>query len=604
MAGEEIYQVIGFLLEAKDLATPAVLQAQAALGAAVPQVERLFNNMVTSITLGMDTVEKGVTGTADAFRNVTHDFVTAPMEIFVHAVANFADTVGTKLEGVAETLQALPGKVKGALKVTADFLKKDRTFVDFYKFIGDQTVRTTQLIGKGLVGSFELLKRRIGDTGVQLGSFLRSGNALDKLSPIIKGIGSAFSFAMGPFGLLFKLLSPFLNMIERALAPALETFSDILENAFAPLSFVAETIARDLAPLIAKFLQPFINLLTVGLARLGTFLVKFLDTGKAAGGLSGIFAKFQPILGKILETFGKLFEAVVPLIEPLLHLGQVLLEKVFAPLLLKSLEGIVLLIETLIPYIEEGIPVAVQLINDMSDSIVDFFDNFARYMKQFYDLFIAPIVDGFGEVVDVIADSLVAVGNMFADAYKTVGGWLDKLGTLISDSWDAIVDGLGLDGIAAGAGRAFDALLAAVMSPLATIKSFINDWIIAPLDSLLSADIPIIGKFSDILNKLPGVSIKTPLPKLAKGGILNQATPVIAGEAGPEAILPLNKETFDNVMPGLDEAVDVLRSILRAVTGTLTVRNADGVAQGGSARAAAPPSDLGAAVGLKGLARV
>ena len=31
------------------------------------------------------------------------------------------------------------------------------------------------------------------------------------------------------------------------------------------------------------------------------------------------------------------------------------------------------------------------------------------------------------------------------------------------------------------------------------------------------------------------------LPKLAHGGIVNKATPLIAGEAGPEAIIPLNK---------------------------------------------------------------
>jgi hypothetical protein len=43
------------------------------------------------------------------------------------------------------------------------------------------------------------------------------------------------------------------------------------------------------------------------------------------------------------------------------------------------------------------------------------------------------------------------------------------------------------------------------------------------------------GGFMSIFSRLIG------LPKLAHGGIVNKATPVLAGEAGPEAIIPLNQ---------------------------------------------------------------
>ena len=53
-----------------------------------------------------------------------------------------------------------------------------------------------------------------------------------------------------------------------------------------------------------------------------------------------------------------------------------------------------------------------------------------------------------------------------------------------------------------------------------------------------------------IINAIPGVNIKTiqevSLPRLAKGGIVNnigKGVPLIAGEAGREAILPLENNT-------------------------------------------------------------
>jgi len=50
-----------------------------------------------------------------------------------------------------------------------------------------------------------------------------------------------------------------------------------------------------------------------------------------------------------------------------------------------------------------------------------------------------------------------------------------------------------------------------------------------------------------VINAIPGVNIKKlnmlSIPKLAKGGIVNQPTQAIIGEAGREAVLPLENNT-------------------------------------------------------------
>ncbi len=80
------------------------------------------------------------------------------------------------------------------------------------------------------------------------------------------------------------------------------------------------------------------------------------------------------------------------------------------------------------------------------------------------------------------------------------------------------------------------------------------------------------------LNKLPGVSISRlstfSLPRLAKGGIVNNPGPgvmmgsYIAGESGPEAVIPLD----DNTMNRLGESIAKHMVINANITNTMNGR--------------------------------
>lgn len=76
------------------------------------------------------------------------------------------------------------------------------------------------------------------------------------------------------------------------------------------------------------------------------------------------------------------------------------------------------------------------------------------------------------------------------------------------------------------------------------VKTAINS-VISYIENTINKAIRLINGAIGLINKLPGVSIGTigevTLPRLAKGGVLYGAQTVIAGEAGPEAIIPLDK---------------------------------------------------------------
>lgn len=76
------------------------------------------------------------------------------------------------------------------------------------------------------------------------------------------------------------------------------------------------------------------------------------------------------------------------------------------------------------------------------------------------------------------------------------------------------------------------------------VKGAING-VIGYIENTINKAIRLINSAIGLINKIPGVSIgqlgELSLPRLARGGVLYGAQTVIAGEAGPEAIIPLDK---------------------------------------------------------------
>lgn len=76
------------------------------------------------------------------------------------------------------------------------------------------------------------------------------------------------------------------------------------------------------------------------------------------------------------------------------------------------------------------------------------------------------------------------------------------------------------------------------------IKGGINRMI-TRVQTIINSAIALINAAITLANKLPGVNVgkvkALSLPRLAEGGVLRHAQTVIAGEAGPEAIIPLDK---------------------------------------------------------------
>lgn len=144
----------------------------------------------------------------------------------------------------------------------------------------------------------------------------------------------------------------------------------------------------------------------------------------------------------------------------------------------------------------------------------------------------------FSDIWKSITNTFKSVGewfsNIFQNAWQGIKNAFSGVKNFFGGIWDSIVSTFKTVGtkVAQAIGGAFKSAINAVIS---TVEGAIN--------LIPNAINGAIG----LINKLPGVEIgRMPtisLPRLAKGGIVDRATIAQIGEAGKEAIVPLERNT-------------------------------------------------------------
>lgn len=71
--------------------------------------------------------------------------------------------------------------------------------------------------------------------------------------------------------------------------------------------------------------------------------------------------------------------------------------------------------------------------------------------------------------------------------------------------------------------------------------------VLTVMENILNSPIRAINGLIGVINKVPGINLGRlntfNLPRMAKGGVVNQPTQAIIGEAGAEAVMPLENNT-------------------------------------------------------------
>lgn len=420
--------------------------------------------------------------------------------------------------------QTLSGAVTGLLDATAAFLST----VDWNQIGQDVGTFLMNVDWLGiLMGVGNVIWAAIGGVwqflcglldGL-LGDFLPVDSMTQSVTNAFSTIGQITSGLVND--LVHLIIDPFVNN-QAAFQEAIEGFLEVVQFVMNTISEVISDILAGLSDIYESHLKPFIKNVTDGVSEIvGAFLV-FWNT------------YMKPILDKWAAKFQETYEShLKPVIEKIVTIiGQVI--DIINTLWTKWLQPF---IAWLVKYI---LPVISPIINTLFTILNTLF---------------CHVVDGIGNVLSVISvllsgvgAAVSAIGSMFTSMRDTVTAIFEALWTHgIKPVINSILSGV--ESMANGVINGLNGMIRA----LNKLKFDIPDWV------------PKFGgnTFGLNLSEITTVS----LPRLANGGITTGSTIANIGEAGREAVLPLENNT--EWMNDLADKINANRNITIRYTGSL-----------------------------------
>ncbi len=312
------------------------------------------------------------------------------------------------------------------------------------------------------------------------------------------------------------------SLYETVLLPLFQLLSDLFNTIIMPLV----TLLSDVFIVVVDVV--FTALLTLWnevLAPIAQFLVDVLMI--AIQGIIEVWEAWQPAIEKLFEALTWIWEEIL---EPIVVWIKEKLIKIF--------EEWGAIIDDIIPGIK-----------GMFQGLIDFFVGIftfdidkalsgIRGLFEGFDNFLTGVfqtdwTDSFGQF-GIILNSFFATAKGIWDSVKKIfQGIIDFVGGVFSGDWEKAWDGIVsiFEGI-------WNGVSAVLKTPINAIIRVIN-WVIDKINGL-AFDVP------DWIPGVGGAHFGLDIPKipyLAKGGIVNHPILSVIGEAGKEAVLPLENNT-------------------------------------------------------------
>lgn len=276
--------------------------------------------------------------------------------------------------------------------------------------------------------------------------------------------------------------------------------------------------------------------------KLGFSGLKSLGIGLIIGGIVyAIQAIADYLKDPSWENFGKVIQGIGTAIVGLgILIGNV-------PLVIAG--AITLIIGTIVKHWEQ--------IKSFFQSGIDWLTSQSDWVHQMFG-------DTIGNIYDTCVDGLQQLLNFFDSIFTMIKGIFDGFIMFIqgvfTGDWEKAWEGIKkiFSSIWEGIKGVFFSIWDSITSVVATVGSTVGNIIsnvfkavvnavLRTIENVLNSPIRAINGLIGVINSVPGINLTTlntfNLPRLAKGGIVSQPTMAVVGEAGKEAVMPLENNT-------------------------------------------------------------
>nr|DAJ21042.1 MAG TPA: minor tail protein [Siphoviridae sp. ctoD011] len=378
--------------------------------------------------------------------------------------------------------------------------------------------------------------------------------------------------------MLHFFIDPFVDNSE-GIKTALEGILEVVADVTGTISDTVQHFTDGVVTLYDEHIHPLIQSLTDGLDEISAKFLEFWNT------------YVQPVLENISTKFHEVMEQhIQPMLDSFLGLlGTVidnvkkLWEEVLVPVIEWIIENILPVLMPIIQSLIEGVLNFIGFVSDMVANIMDFLSGLIDFIVGIFagdwEQAWAGIREMFSSIWNSMKLILSTIWNNMKDGVKAA---ISAIKGHISDSLHNIKGGwreswtsmkttvLGI----------FDAIKSGIKGKINSIISFVENMansIIIGVNKVLEAlnsvgfDMPDWlggGTFHPNLQTLPAVHI----PRLANGGITTGSTFANIGEAGREAVLPL-----ENNLSYLEPLAEMIASKMEGVQTVRIVAEESGI---------------------------
>ena len=378
------------------------------------------------------------------------------------------------------------------------------------------------------------------------------------VNPVIKKFGEGFK------KVYVKHVKPTIDKIGESLGGMYDAFKKLWDEILQPFfEWIAANVWPIIAPIVENIGNEFLN--TLGLifdiiGRLFEILRGVIDflvgvfTGDWSFAWQGILeilhAIFDPIVDWFSEKFQSAYDAITTIFS---DIGSWFADRYsdiknaltsvgdwFSRKFKQAYDGIVNTFQNIGQWFADRY-------NDIKNALQSVGNWFTQKFQEAWNG-LTTIFSGLGswfgqrwsDVTSVLSNVADWFGNIFGQAYSAVQNAFSSIGSFFSGIWDTVQSIFVNAGQAVGdaVGGAFSGAVNAV---LGTIENIVNGFI------------DMINDAISVINRLPlpfslGYIGNVYLPRLARGGIVDSPTVAMIGEAGKEAVVPLENTGFLQTM--------------------------------------------------------
>ena len=519
---------------------------------------------------------------------------SAALSSMSKAAVEYAKEGKTLSEGLQETID----KIKNASSSTEALTEASKVF---------GTKGATRMVDAIKRGKFSL--KNLAGTAEDAGgtvaqTFEATIDPIDKQQQKF----NAVQLALAEVGAtIAEAMEPILNVA----IPAIKQLADWFKNLPEPVKQFIVVLGGILA--VVAILSPVIVALGIAVTALGTGLLPIIAIIVAVAGAIAVATAIVTNFGSIVEwlegvfpgfgsTVESIWNGVQSVIETVVGAVSEFIQNIFGTLVSwweANHERIQQVVETVWNFISTIIQTVLSFLAPFIQGI---FDGILIYIQTVWTV-ITTVIQGALDVILGIVQAVLQVltgdwsgawdtlSNVVSTVLETISSTISSImggiASIISGIWDGILSTTSSiwEGIKGAISGAIDGAKNAVGSAIEAIKGFFNFQISWPHIPLPHFSISGSANPLDWLSGgLPSIGIEW----YAKGGIMTKPTifgqngnnVMIGGEAGDEAILPLNDRTLSGIGRGIAAHLDGFGGVnVNIYPHELIVRNDEDVLQ-------------------------